>query len=125
MIVNLSFLASTFNASVKDGIFKREGGYCYARATEIMSTQSSTGFEWSIKLMKDSICAGIASQFKPLEKNIFCYDPTAITYYACWQQILLGSRVIHDNLQGSKTGDIIRFQFQPERKKLVIHSVRH
>ena len=67
MIVNLSFLASTFNASVKDGIFKREGGYCYARATEIMSTQSSTGFEWTIKLMKDSIVAGIASQFKPEE----------------------------------------------------------
>ena len=127
MIVDLSFLASTFRASVTDGIFKQEGHAGYARATEIMSTQSSTGFEWSIKLMKDSICAGIASQFKPEESNFCNYDPTAITYYA-WPNggiIRLGSRVIHDNLQGSKTGDIIRFQFKPERKKLVIHLVRH
>ena len=110
-----------------DGIFKRESNYCYARATEIMSTQSSTGFEWSIKVMKDDIFAGIASQFKPEDNHIFSYDPTAITYYA-WPNgadLRLGSRVIHKNLPGSKTGDIIRFQFKPERKKLVIHLVRH
>ena len=127
MIVKLSFLASAFNASVTDGIFKEEGSYCYARATEIMSTQSSTGFEWTIKVMGDDIVAGIASQFKPEESNICNYDPTAITYYA-WPNggiIRLGSRVIHENLPGATTGDIIRFQFQPERKKLVIHSVRH
>ena len=110
-----------------DGIFKVEGHFGYARATEIMSTQSSTGFEWSIKVMKDLIYAGIASQFKPEANYIFNYDPTAITYSA-WSyngRIRLGSREIHSNLPGSKTGDIIRFQFQPERKKLVIHSVRH
>ena len=126
MIVNLSFLASTFRASVTDGIFKKEGSRCYARATEIMSIQSSTGFEWTIKLMKDYIHIGIASQFKP-EKLIFNYDPTAISYTA-WNNggnIRLGSRTIHEDLPGAKTGDIIRFQFQPERKKLVIHSVRH
>ena len=127
MIVNLSFLASTFHASVTDGIFKMEGNDGYARASEIMSTQSSTGFEWSLKLMEDYIHAGIASQFKPEENWIFNYDPTAITYSAgsyCGN-ILLGSRVIHEDLPQPKTGDIIRFQFQPERKKLVIHSVRH
>ena len=127
MIFNLSFLASTFQASVTDGIFKQEGWYSYARATEIMSTQSSTGFEWSLKLMEDYIHAGIASQFKPEENWIFNYDPTAITYSAgsyCGV-IQLGSEVVHDNLPKPKTGDIIRFQFQPERKKLVIHWVRH
>ena len=46
----------------------------YARATEIMSTQSSTGFEWSIRVMNSYICAGIASQFKPEGKFIFNYD---------------------------------------------------
>ena len=105
------------------GIFKREGAYCYARATEIMSTQSATGFEWSIKLMKGYIFTGIASQFKQEKKFIRDYDPAAISIFLT--QIRLGSRVIHDNLPGHKTGDIIRFQFQPERKKLVIHSVRH
>ena len=108
-----------------DGIFKRESGYGYARATEIMSTQSSTGFEWSIQLMEDIIFAGIASQFKPEKEWIYNYDPTAITYHAWSNGIRLGSEVVHDNLPRSKTGDIIRFQFQPERKKLVIHSVRH
>ena len=105
------------------GIFKPEGACCYARATEIMSTQSATGFEWSIKLMNNYFVAGIASLFKPEEKYIYQYDSTAISVYVS-DRIQLGSTVIHDNLPRSKTGDIIRFQFQPERKKLVIHSVR-
>ena len=109
-----------------DGIFKREGHCCYARATEILSTQSATGFEWSIKLMSDYFNVGIASQFKQEKKFIFNYDPTAISYryQMSVNEILMGSRVIHDNLPILNTGDIIRFQFQPERKKLVIHSVR-
>ena len=83
MIVNLSFLASTFAASVTDGIFKAKGrkGYGYARDTEIMSTQSANGFEWSIKLMRDHFNVGIASLFKREEKWIYDYDPTAISYH--------------------------------------------
>ena len=73
--------------------------------------------------MSNSFYAGIASQFKPEEKFIHEYDPTVITFFA--KQILLGSRAIHSNLPQPKAGDIIRFQFQPERKKLVIHLVRH
>ena len=88
-----------------------------------MSTQSANGFEWSIKLMSNSFYAGIASQFKPEEKFIHEYDPTVITFFA--KRILLGSRAIHSNLPQPKAGDIIRFQFQPGRKKLVIHLVRH
>ena len=127
MIVNLTFLASTFKASVTDGIFETEVIDGYARATEIMSTQSSTSFEWTIKPMGKLIMAGIASLFKPEEIFIHINDPTAITYSAGAKdgQIRLGSRVIHHNVPLRKTGDIIRFQFQPERKKLVIHSVRH
>ena len=110
MIVNLPFLASRFRASVTDGIFKREGAWCYARATDIMSTQSATAFEWSIKFMGFNTYAGIASKFKPEEKFIYQYDPTAISFHDSPGQIRLGSR-----LRNRHHHRILRTQYTPKK----------
>ena len=116
-----------------DGIFKRNYDYAYARATEIMSTNSETDFEWSVKLIADlGFDVGIASKLKRensyiLEKNhISDYDQNAILYCSNFgpSVILIGSNVIHRNLPEQKTGDVIKFRFESQRKKLVIDLVR-
>ena len=96
-----------------------------------MSTESETDFEWSVKLIGDNSKAlkwfevGIASQLK-LDEYIHNYDEEAILYFYDNDVtgIAIGPDDIHGDLPELKTGDVIRFRFQPQRKKLVIHLVR-
>jgi len=89
-----------------------------------MSTQSATDFEWSVKLIGDGFFnVGIASQLKPESKNVTDYDKNAILY-SSEGGIKIGSKTIHLDRIGQKTGDVIRFRFQTQRKKLLIDLVR-
>ena len=123
---------------MKDGIFKSEAGLAFARAPEVMSTQSETDFEWSVKIIDDwssngRIVVGIGSQFKREEslirKFISLDDQNAILYntminYSSHISIGCIVTVEHQNLPERKPGDVIRCRFKPRRKKFVIHLVR-
>ena len=98
-----------------------------------MSTQSTSGFEWSVKLIGSSrsyFDVGIASIFKLEDAAIRNYDETAILYSTCDENnrfipvIRSGKNTVHSNLPKFKTGDVIRFRFQPLMKKLIIELVR-
>ena len=116
-----------------NGIFKRSGSCGATRATNIMSSQSTSDFEWSVKL----ICSGfpffdvgIASIFKLRNSTIAGYDETAILYrsyitqFAGSSNIMSRKNQVHSNLPQLTTGDVIRFRFQPKKKKLIIELVR-
>ena len=111
-----------------NGLFKSLENYGHARATNDMSTQSSTDFEWSVKLVSGwNFCVGIASQLK--RENIFINtnDQNAILYRSYEghkPDIKVGSYIIHRDVTKHKTGDVIRFRFQPQSKKLLIDLVR-
>ena len=105
-----------------DNVFKQLDYFAYARASDVMSTQSSTNFEWSVKLIGTFFYVGIASQLKPIKDLIFCYDQDSILYSAYYRRIKMGSNTMHENV--ARTGDIIHFKFEPSRKKLVIDLVR-
>ena len=113
-----------------NGIFKRSGSYSYARATTVMSTQSSTGFEWSVKLIGRfgrHFAVGIASRLMP-ETAIYSYDQEAILYYSgtgnSSSDIKRGSTSIYLCQRTPQSGDVVRFKFQPDTKKLIIYWVR-
>ena len=104
-------------------IFKRVGFTGYARSTNVMCTQSETDFEWSVQLVDIGgfLLAGIASELKPKKSYIWRYDQNSILVYKEGASVIkLGSETIHSNLTELYTGDIIRFNFQPQAKKLVI-----
>ena len=110
------------------GVFKRNGDFAYARAAEVMSTKSETDFEWSVKI-NDYCCfaIGIASKLKRANEWIEDYDQNAIflSIDNDSQCILEGSIDVHANIKHNPTsGDVIRFRFEPQRKKLVIDLVR-
>ena len=111
---------------MKDGIFT--SGNPRARAAEVMSTQSENDFEWSVKLVGDEgFDVGIASVL-PNQENGFIthYDQNAILYSSCsgTSVISIDSCDIHGDLPEHGNGDVIRFRFQPRRKKFVINLVR-
>ena len=90
-----------------------------------MSTKSDIGFEWSIKLIgTDSFSVGVASMLKPNDSKIYWYDKNAILYSTYFNDIRVGRKTMHSNLTSHKNGDVIRFRFQPKRKKLLIDLVR-
>ena len=108
------------------GIFKRSGELGATRATNIMSTQSTSDFEWSVKLIctgPTSFDVGIASIFKMENAAIKDYDETAILYRSA-AQIISRKNTVHSNLPQYTTGDVIRFRFQPQIKNLIIELVR-
>ena len=109
-----------------DGIFKKNRLGAYARAAEIMSTQSKTDFEWSVKLIGNlGFSVGIASHLEPEDALVLTYDENAIVYNANYSPVIVKSRhEIHQNLPKLNTGDVIKFRFEPQRKKLVIDLVR-
>ena len=121
------FPGTAFRASVTNGIFKRLGDSSYARAKNVFSTQSETDFEWSVKILSTSIYVGIASQLK-LGSWIINSDQNAILYYSksIGNSPLIYSEgnIIYSNLRKQKTGDVIRFRFKPQTKKLLIDLVR-
>ena len=96
--------------------------YAYACASDVMSTQSSTNFEWSVQLIGDGFHVGIASQLKPTNEVIHTYDQDSILYSDYHETIKMGSSTMHEKV--ARTGDIIHFKFEPSRKKLVIDLVR-
>ena len=110
------------------GKFEKDGCFAYARAKEIMSTQSETDFEWSVKLVGyQYFSVGIASQLKPEDSYISKYDNNAIVYYSNLLSPIIqveSIRTIHENLPEQNTGDVIKFRFETQRKKLVIDLVR-
>ena len=111
-----------------NGIFKSLGDYGYARAINVMSTQSPTDFEWSVKLIGGwRFCVGVASRLERINSFIVEYDQNAILYRS-WEShlpdIQIGKLVIHGNVTKHQLGDIIRFRFQPHAKKLLIDLVR-
>ena len=92
-----------------------------------MSTQSTSGFEWSVKLISSGSTGfyiGIASIFKLEEAAIRDYDEAAILYRSDSAEITSRKNTIHSSLPVLKTGDVIRFRFQPLIKKLIIELVR-
>ena len=94
----------------------------FARAADVMSTQSPTDFEWSLKLIGGShFCAGIASELRREHSFIDEYDQNAILYWFSEDE----SEILHYhyNLKKHESGDVIRFRFQPKRKKLLIDLV--
>ena len=93
-----------------------------------MSTNSENDFEWSVKLFGEwGFEVGIASlQIKQKNDWICWYDQNAVLYnsYNLGSMITVGSNHTHDDLPMHEDGDIIRFRFQPQTKKLVIDLVR-
>ena len=108
-----------------NGIFERSEYRAYARATTMMSTQSATDFEWSVKLIGDPFFGiGIASGLT--RGSIICNnDQEAIILDSDPSSIDIRCRftVIHTGLKKLQTEDVIHFKFQPGRKKFVIEWV--
>ena len=124
-----------------NGIFKSLNffqRFSHARAQNVMSTQSTNGFEWSVKLIGvGHFNVGIASMIKPEDSSIWLYDPNSVLYCTKPQRaskevkktsknvfIRVESKKLHSNLTKHKDGDVIRFRFQPQTKKLIIDLVR-
>ena len=113
-----------------NGIFKRLDPLAYARASTVMSTQSVTTFEWSVKLIGyPSFGIGIASELDP-GSYICDHDQEAImvdAYYVDedtdYTDIKRGQAEIYSGLEKPKTEDVIHFKFQPGTKTLVIEWV--
>ena len=114
-----------------NGKFKRLGDSACARAKNVFSTQSRTDFEWSVELFSTygitSFYVGIASQLDH-DSWIVNADQNAILYNTNTSGdkpiIQSGGNTIHSNLRKHKTGDVIRFRFKPQTKKLLINLVR-
>ena len=108
-----------------NGVFKSSDKFSHARAQDVMSTQSSIGFEWSVKLIGDcDVHVGIASKIKKEERGICSYDSNSVLYSTFYSDIRVGSNTLHSNLTEHKDGDVIRFRFKPQTKKLLIELVR-
>ena len=109
---------------MNEGIFKGSRQFAYARATDVMSTRSTTAFEWNVTLSSYYQIVGIASQLKPEDESIRKYDQNAIMYFHSnlpnEPSISIGQDMIHSKLPTYNPGDVIRFTFQPQRKKFVI-----
>ena len=95
-----------------------------------MSTRSPTDFEWSLKLIGGScFCVGIASELHredEYDRAIDEYDSNAILYFCntqCESEISIGIASVHSDLKEYESGDVIRFRFQPQTKKLLIDLV--
>lgn len=125
----MSTQASACKASVTNGIFKRLDTLGFARASTVMSTNSASGFKWSVKLIGTShFTVGIASQLN--RGSVIHDDQNAIVYVSDSRGsdtpcIKRGSTTIHTDLKEVQTGDVISFEFQPDTKKLIIDWVRN
>ena len=92
-----------------------------------MSTQSTTGFEWSVKLIGDPFFCGIGIASKLARGSIICNnDQEAIVLDADRHSVDIrrGTKIIHSGLR-KLSGDVIHFKFQPDTKKLIIDRVRN
>ena len=105
-------------------MFKRSNIRAYARAATMMSSQSATGFEWSVQLIGSNFAVGIASKLSP--DTVIHADQEAILLHSTsfCAFIRRGSTNIHSNLKKVQRGDVVSFKFQPDAKKLIINWVR-
>ena len=90
-----------------------------------MSTESATGFEWSVKLIGCAhFYAGVASKLEP-DIHIHTLDANSILFCSNRSSpvIQVGTEAVHSNLTEQESGDVIHFQFQPRKKKLIIELV--
>ena len=103
-------------------------GSSFVRASNLMCTQSESVYEWSIKHFgpNERLLLGIASKIEPGEK---CYmDESAILYDTANRRFRSKSKFSNEKqIQRIifKTGDVIRFKFIPQRKKLIIDMVKN
>ena len=85
-------------------------------------------FEWSVKLIGIGyFYVGIASMLKTEESKIYSYDQNSVLYGTNHRNIRVGSKTrfeLYSNLPEHKDGDVIRFRFKPQTKKLLIDLVR-
>ena len=92
-----------------------------------MSTQSQTDFEWSVQIIADGLCPsfyiGIASKLQRNHETIDEYDENAILYCNCSEDAGIYSSTACFDAKAHESGDVIRFRFQPQRKKLLINLV--
>ena len=106
---------------MKNGVFKPLSDYAYARATNIMSTESASDFEWSVKIVgAANVHVGIASELKDNHTEICNYDQNAILYSKSARvtsEIKIGSKTFYPGLTKHRNGDVIRFRFKPHEKK--------
>ena len=112
-----------------NGIFKTSEDYGYARAINIMSTQSPVDFGWSVKLVAGwGFDVGVASRLKCEDSYIAHYDQNAIIYHSSGTTLLpeitVGSHTIYEQITIHQMGDTIHFKFQPHAKKLLIDLVK-
>ena len=107
-----------------NGKFERLDRFAYARAQVVMSTQSATGFEWSVQLIGSSFAVGIASKLTPDtvihadQESISLHSTSSFAYFR------RGPIIIYSGLRKVQTGDVVGFKFQPDAKKLIINWVR-
>lgn len=112
---------------MKDWLFTRLDTHGYARASTVLSTESTTGYEWSVKLVGDPhFVVGIASKLNS-GSLINNFDGEAILFHidGPYVNIKRGSTIIHTGLKRVHSGDVISFKFQPVTKKLIIDRVRN
>ena len=88
-----------------------------------MSTQSATGFEWSVRFFGTHFCVGIASKLIPATS--ISDDRDAIVFDGSAAYIGRGTTTVHSGLGKLHSGDVISFRFQPDIKKLIIDRVRN
>ena len=112
-----------------NGVFKPLSELAYARATNVMSTESATDFEWSVKIVGTAnVHVGIASELKDKHLSAICnYDQNAILYckFREKSEIKIGSKTFYPDLTKYRNGDVIRFRFEPKEKMLFIYLVRN
>ena len=93
----------------------------------MFSTQSTTSYEWSVKLIGTAhFAVGIASKLIR-DRFIYDFDEEAVLFYANGSStdITRGSTIIHSSLKIVNSGDVINFKFEPDTKKLIIDRVRN
>ena len=89
------------------------------RAPEIMNTQSTTEFQWSVKLIGTRLFnVGIATTLKRSKQHICTYDLEAIYYSSAGYLWNVQKQKPIGDFDTQKSGDIISFKFQPQSKKL-------
>ena len=119
--ISNAYSESTYNATVTNGIFKPSGMLAYARASTVMSTQSTTDFEWSVELFGPFFGIGIASELDP--GAFICHHDEEAILLDVGNAISRGMIEIHSGLENLQTEDVIHFKFQPGTKKFVIEWV--
>ena len=122
-LLNNLLLVTSCNATVEGESFQSTEQAGYARATEIMNSESVNDFRWSVRITNDEkIYVGIASKLQQGEW-IENDDENAIIYFPFDGEIYTGTNLFQTNIIEAVSGDAIHFRFQPKLKKFSISFV--